>query len=373
MEQDYFKILFKGEIIDGYDLQNVKQQIAKIFKLDSTTLNKLFSKKLIIVKKNVTYQTALKYKNTFIRTGAKCYLKKIKSESQNLSEKPEFSQLKNLQASSGIVNKEWDFSDQSIWNNAITKIRTKSQDTVLDDNITKTNKTPEIEVKNFSIFSLIGINLYVNFLISILLGFFIAPRIYFDFLAGHLKINNAQLKFEGLWTLIISLSIFLISLFLLSIPLNLLLKLIQYSYIFLFIYYILITLLFPFPVGIGLVILIQSLLKNTTLDGKHVCSTLFKSDLRDLIDYIFNNYLKIYFWGIGTILGLFISPFLMNIVLEEWYSHIEIDGYKFVVKAPWHEIVPDVFKIIFTLGLYNLFYIKHFFDDILPNGYWEPV
>ncbi len=74
MSQDTYEIAFRGQIADGADLQQVKANIAKMFKADDTKINQLFSGVRVVIKKNIDLQTAEKYQAAMNNAGAICEL-----------------------------------------------------------------------------------------------------------------------------------------------------------------------------------------------------------------------------------------------------------------------------------------------------------
>lgn len=66
-----YDVCFAGEILQGQDSSAVKLNIAKLFKADEATLNKLFSGKTQLLKRGCDRETALKYKKAIEQAGAK--------------------------------------------------------------------------------------------------------------------------------------------------------------------------------------------------------------------------------------------------------------------------------------------------------------
>jgi len=72
-----YNVYFAGELRDGHDLPSVRDQLARLFKADSTTLDKLFSGKAQLVKRDCDKATALKYKQAMEQAGAVPLIKSI--------------------------------------------------------------------------------------------------------------------------------------------------------------------------------------------------------------------------------------------------------------------------------------------------------
>lgn len=70
MTDELFDIYFSGKILPDNDLENVKQQVGKVFKANESMLEQLFSGKAVKIKKAVDMDTAIKYRVKFREIGA---------------------------------------------------------------------------------------------------------------------------------------------------------------------------------------------------------------------------------------------------------------------------------------------------------------
>lgn len=66
-----YDVCFDGQLLDGQELQSVRNRIQKLFKANPETLEKLFSGKTQILKRGCDKATALKYKKAMEAAGAK--------------------------------------------------------------------------------------------------------------------------------------------------------------------------------------------------------------------------------------------------------------------------------------------------------------
>lgn len=66
-----YDICFAGEILEGQNLATVRLNLARLFKADEATLDKLFSGKTQMVKRGCDHETALKYQKAIKQAGAK--------------------------------------------------------------------------------------------------------------------------------------------------------------------------------------------------------------------------------------------------------------------------------------------------------------
>jgi hypothetical protein len=69
MEERY-NVYFAGQVIDGHDPANVREKLAKVFKANESMLDKLFSGKPQLVKRDCDSNTASKYKQALEGAGA---------------------------------------------------------------------------------------------------------------------------------------------------------------------------------------------------------------------------------------------------------------------------------------------------------------
>ena len=72
-----YNIYFAGQLIEGQDLAGVRTRIGKLFKADAATLDKLFSGKTQLLKRDCDKATALKYKQAMEQAGALPVIKAI--------------------------------------------------------------------------------------------------------------------------------------------------------------------------------------------------------------------------------------------------------------------------------------------------------
>ncbi len=73
-----YKVIFSGKIAPGQDINMVKSKVASLYKIPVKKCEPMFIGHSVIIKNNVDYQTAQKYKKAFERTGALCHIKSVK-------------------------------------------------------------------------------------------------------------------------------------------------------------------------------------------------------------------------------------------------------------------------------------------------------
>ncbi len=80
MSSVIYAIVFKGEIIDGFQPISVKAHMAKLLKADIDKMQTLFSGKQIVIKRTADKAEALKYANALKKIGADIKVRAIKTE-----------------------------------------------------------------------------------------------------------------------------------------------------------------------------------------------------------------------------------------------------------------------------------------------------
>ena len=69
-ERNNYKVIFKGEIADEMVIEQVKENLARLFKSSEVTIDKLFSGKAMTIKKNMSEKQALSYQQAITKSGA---------------------------------------------------------------------------------------------------------------------------------------------------------------------------------------------------------------------------------------------------------------------------------------------------------------
>ena len=77
MSEERYEIAFRGQIVEGADLQQVRQNIASIFKADEQRLEQLFSGKRVLIKREVDAPTMARYRGAFEKAGAICEIRPL--------------------------------------------------------------------------------------------------------------------------------------------------------------------------------------------------------------------------------------------------------------------------------------------------------
>jgi len=77
MAGQLYRVVFEGEILEGSQVQEVKRALAKLYNSGEDQIERFFSGKRLAVKKDVDYETAMKYVKAFERAGAVCRVEEL--------------------------------------------------------------------------------------------------------------------------------------------------------------------------------------------------------------------------------------------------------------------------------------------------------
>ena len=72
MDSQRYNIIFEGKVADGVDMEIAKGNLQRLFKTDRATVDKLFSGKRTVLKKNVSADTLKKYQTALTNAGVEC-------------------------------------------------------------------------------------------------------------------------------------------------------------------------------------------------------------------------------------------------------------------------------------------------------------
>lgn len=71
MAEEKFDLVFRGELVPGAELGQVKQNLARLFKMDSARIEKLFSGRAIVLKRGMSMDAAAQYRIAIKKAGAR--------------------------------------------------------------------------------------------------------------------------------------------------------------------------------------------------------------------------------------------------------------------------------------------------------------
>lgn len=70
MSDERFEVVFRGDIVAGQSLVEVKQRLADLFKVNAERIDKMFSGRPVVVKRDLDKSTAERYQSSLINAGA---------------------------------------------------------------------------------------------------------------------------------------------------------------------------------------------------------------------------------------------------------------------------------------------------------------
>lgn len=76
-----YRVVFEGGILDGFQVQRVKRNLAHLFKTSEDEIERFFWGKRLVLKRAVDYQTAAKYLKAFERAGVVCRVEDLSTHS----------------------------------------------------------------------------------------------------------------------------------------------------------------------------------------------------------------------------------------------------------------------------------------------------
>lgn len=75
MADSDYRVVFEGQIAEGFSIGMVKKNLAKLFKADAERIATIFSGQAVVLKRNIDHPTALKYQAALQKAGAITTLK----------------------------------------------------------------------------------------------------------------------------------------------------------------------------------------------------------------------------------------------------------------------------------------------------------
>lgn len=90
MSELRYDIYFRGESLSDKSSEQLKQDFARLFKIDSTKAEHYFSGQNLALRKNLDRATAIKFRNSLAAIGAKVYVQQIQDQAAStaVAEKP---------------------------------------------------------------------------------------------------------------------------------------------------------------------------------------------------------------------------------------------------------------------------------------------
>jgi len=79
MSEKRYRILFRGKMAEGRHMEEVKRNLKSVFKLSDNKVDQFFTGRQVVVKNNITYESAMRYKMAFETAGAVCKVEEVES------------------------------------------------------------------------------------------------------------------------------------------------------------------------------------------------------------------------------------------------------------------------------------------------------
>lgn len=98
---DRFRLVFRGEVLEGQHPAVVRRRIAEALKLSDEKIETLFSGKVVVLKRDADEQTASRYQALFQKAGARLRLLPVASAAEDATEDPGEDAALPVSASSG--------------------------------------------------------------------------------------------------------------------------------------------------------------------------------------------------------------------------------------------------------------------------------
>jgi len=76
--KNHYNIVFEGKTVPGKEIDSVKKALMNILKADDQSIDRLFSGKRVLIRKNVEVATAKKFRKAFEDIGAICNIEQVK-------------------------------------------------------------------------------------------------------------------------------------------------------------------------------------------------------------------------------------------------------------------------------------------------------
>ena len=72
-----YKLVFDGTISEGFQVEDVKKNLETVLKANEKQIELLFSKPEVVIKKNMDYESAMKYQKAMQKAGTMCKVMEI--------------------------------------------------------------------------------------------------------------------------------------------------------------------------------------------------------------------------------------------------------------------------------------------------------
>lgn len=77
-----FQVVFEGAITGEFSLEDSKHRFGRLFRINGTKLERVFSGKTVVIKKNITEEQAMQYAIKIAEAGCECYFEPVPVEGE---------------------------------------------------------------------------------------------------------------------------------------------------------------------------------------------------------------------------------------------------------------------------------------------------
>ncbi len=77
-----FQVVFEGAITGEYSLEDAKHRFGRLFRINGTKLDLVFSGKTVVIKKNISEEQAMQYAIKIAEAGCECYFEPMPREGE---------------------------------------------------------------------------------------------------------------------------------------------------------------------------------------------------------------------------------------------------------------------------------------------------
>ncbi|MCU0598020.1 MAG: hypothetical protein MUE70_02040 [Desulfobacterales bacterium] len=88
MAEIKYNVVFSGDLVQGQSISEIKARMAALFKTSAESIEALFKQKSSVIKRNVDHETAKKYVQMILKTGAICRIVPAETAPAAPAEKP---------------------------------------------------------------------------------------------------------------------------------------------------------------------------------------------------------------------------------------------------------------------------------------------
>jgi len=86
MSDELFEVVFRGDVVAGQPVAEVKQRLVQLFNADAARIDQMFFGRPVVVKRNLDRETAERYQSSLLKAGALVDIRKTAEVEHTTSE-----------------------------------------------------------------------------------------------------------------------------------------------------------------------------------------------------------------------------------------------------------------------------------------------